>query len=157
MRLTDYSEYALRVLIYLGIQDNRLATIGEISKQYDISRNHLVKLVHDLGRNGFIKTFRGKNGGLSLGRDPALISVGEVVRAMEKDMAIAECFRPGDSTCRIVKSCALAGVIGRALDAFLGILDQCTIADLIKPEYQLARAFPIDVWGGNGAVTAKQD
>lgn len=146
MRLTDYSEYALRVLIYLSIQDERLATVKEISEQYDISRNHLTKLVHKLGKNGFIETIRGKRGGLRIGRDPATITVGEVVRAMESDLAIVECFQPGNYECRIVRACVLAGVMRKALNAFLEVLEDYTIKDLIEPKSQLIKAFPINVW-----------
>lgn len=153
MRLTDYSEYGLRVLIYLSIQDERLATIKEISEQYDISRNHLMKLVHDLGKHGFIETIRGKHGGLRIGRDPATITVGEVIRAMEKDMAIVECFQPGNYDCQIVRACVLAGVMRKALNAFLGVLDDYTIEDLVKPKSQLAKAFPTDVWSDRPAAT----
>jgi Rrf2 family nitric oxide-sensitive transcriptional repressor len=151
MRLTAYSDYALRVLIYLSIQDERLATIKEISEQYDISRNHLMKLVHDLGKHGFIETIRGKHGGLRIGRDPAMITVGEVVRAMEKDLAIVECFEPGNYKCQIVKACVLAGVIRQAFNVFLEVLDGYTISDLAKPKSQLINTFPIDVWSGMSA------
>lgn len=146
MRLTAYSDYALRVLIYLSIQDERLATIREISEQYDISRNHLMKLVHDLGRHGFVETVRGKNGGLHIGRDPATISVGEVVRAMEKDMAIVECFEPENYNCQIVSACVLAGIMHKAHKAFLEVLDGYTIKDLVITKPQLIKAFPTDVW-----------
>ncbi|MBE9556121.1 MAG: Rrf2 family transcriptional regulator [Proteobacteria bacterium] len=154
MRLTNYSDYALRVLIYLSIQDGRLATIREISEQYDISRNHLMKLVQDLGKHGFAETVRGKNGGLRIGRDPATISVGEVVRAMEKDMAIVECFEPdGDFNCQIVSACVLAGIMRQAHNAFLEVLDGYSIKDLVLPKPQLIKAFPTDVWSGGSATT----
>ncbi len=148
MRLTDYSEYALRVLIYLSIQDDRLVTVKEISEQYGISHNHLTKLVHKLGKNGFVETIRGKSGGLRIGRDPAMITVGEVVRIMESDFAIVECMQSGNYECRIVRACVLSGVFREGLNAFLEVLDNYTIADLVKPKQQLAKAFPVDVWSG---------
>lgn len=146
MRLTAYSDYALRVLIYLSVQDQRLATITEISQQYEISRNHLTKLVHDLGKHGYVETIRGKNGGLRIGRDPASISVGEVVRAMEKDRALVECFEPGSSTCRIASACMLAGAMQKALDAFFEVLDGYMVVDLLEPKADPTKIFPIDVW-----------
>lgn len=146
MRLTAYSDYALRVLIYLTIQDERLATIREISEQYGISRNHLMKLVHDLGKHGYVDTVRGKNGGLRIGRDPAKLSVGEVVRAMEKDMSIVECFDPENYDCRIAETCALKGIMRKAVKSFLEVLDEYTIKDLTKPKSKLIKSFPVDVW-----------
>lgn len=146
MRLTAYTDYALRVLIYLTIQDERLATIREISEQYDISKNHLMKLVHDLGKHGFIETVRGKNGGLRMARDPDKVSVGEVVRIMEKDMSIVECFDPDNYDCRIAETCALKGIMREATDSFLGVLDEYSIKDLTKSKSRLINSFPIDVW-----------
>lgn len=151
MRLTAYSDYALRVLMYLTIQDERLATIREISEQYDISRNHLMKLVHDLGKHGYVETVRGKSGGLRIGRDPAKISVGEVVRAMEKDMSVVECFDPENYDCQIAETCALKGVMRKAVDAFLEVLDEYTIKDLTKNKSRLIKSFPIDVWSDRSA------
>ena len=148
MKLTAYSDYALRVLIYLSVQDDRLTTIKEISEQYGISKNHLMKLVHDLGKQEFIETVRGKNGGLRMARNPADITVGEVVRSMEKDLAVVECFEPGNTDCRILKACVLTGVMSKALNAFLSVLDEYTIEDLTKPRSHLTKAFPLDVWNG---------
>ena len=147
MRLTSYTDYSLRVLIYLSIQDERLATIKEISEQYKISRNHLMKLVHDLGKHGYVETVRGKNGGLRIGRDPAKISVGAVVRAMEKDMSIVECFDAESyNECQILNACVLKGAMKKARKEFLDVLDGYTIKDLIKPKSKLRKSFPIDVW-----------
>lgn len=147
MRLTAYTDYSLRVLVYLSIQDERLATIKEISEQYGISKNHLMKLVHDLGKNGFVETVRGKNGGLRMGRDPAKITVGAVVRAMEKDMSIVECFDSENyEECQILHACILKGAMRKARKAFLDVLDGYTIKDLVKPKSKLKKSFPIDVW-----------
>ncbi|MCP5365936.1 MAG: Rrf2 family transcriptional regulator [Hyphomicrobiales bacterium] len=147
MRLTTYSDYALRVLLYLALQRGRLVTIQEISDQYGISRNHLMKLVHELGRNGFVETVRGKNGGLRLGPDPARIRVGDVIRVTEKDMDLVECFQAGNDACRIATACALTGVLHGALGAFMAVLDQHTLADLVGPPARRARMaalFPQD-------------
>jgi Rrf2 family nitric oxide-sensitive transcriptional repressor len=151
MRLTTYTDYALRVLMYLGLRGEKLATIQEIAEQYGISKNHLMKLVHELGRLGYVETVRGKNGGLRLGRRPDEITVGEIVRRMEPDMALVECFRNAGGPCRIVTVCVLQNVLGEALDRFLETLDGYTLADLLAPAAGLAGAFPIHIGDANGA------
>lgn len=145
MRLTAYTDYALRVLIYLGLRGDDLATIQEIADQYGISKNHLMKLVHELGRLGYVETIRGKNGGLRLGRRPEKITVGEIVRHMEPDMALVECFQSGEVRCRIVRDCVLQNALGQALDRFFETLDQCTLADLLVPAAELSSAFPVHI------------
>jgi len=147
MRLTSYSDYALRVLLYLAMQRGRLVTIQEISDQYGISRNHLMKLVHDLGRSGFVDTVRGKNGGMRLGREPEDIRVGDVIRVTEKDMDLVECFEPGNTACRITRACGLTSALRRALNAFMKELDGYTIADLLGPpalQKRMAELFPLE-------------
>lgn len=136
MRLTRYTDYCLRVLIYLGLKEGRLATIQEVSEHYGISRNHLMKVVFELNRNGYIETQRGKNGGMRLGRRPGEIHLGEVVRRCEPDLDLVECFSDGD-TCRIAAACRLKAVLGSALGAFLKELDHYSLADLLQPESQL--------------------
>jgi Rrf2 family nitric oxide-sensitive transcriptional repressor len=131
MQLTRYSDYSLRVLIYLAIRPERMATIEEISKAYGISRAHLMKVVHHLGRAGFLNTVRGRGGGFSLARPPEEIRVGDVIRHTEDRMDLVECFDPGTSHCRIEAACGLRGVLEEALDTFLGTLDRYTLADLI--------------------------
>lgn len=152
MRLTAYTDYSLRVLTYLSIQDDRLATIKEISEQYGISKNHLMKLVHELGKHGYVESIRGKNGGIRIGRDPAKISVGEVVRKMEKDLSIVECFDSENyDECQILHACVLKGIMKKAIKEFLAVLDEYTIKDLIKPKAKLKKSFPIDVWSDRRA------
>lgn len=131
MRLTRYTDFSLRVLIYLALRPDHLATIEEISEAYGISRAHLMKVVHRLGQGGFVETTRGRGGGLRLAREAERITVGEVVRHSEERMDLVECFDPETNTCRIAPACVLQGVLGEALDAFLGILDACTLADLV--------------------------
>ena len=133
MRLTHLSDYSLRVLMYAGAMPRRLVTIQEIAKAYGISENHLMKVVHGLARQGFIETVRGRGGGIRLARPAAEISVGSVIRAMEDDFALVECFRTGN-TCRITPVCRLKGALQQALDAYFEVLDNWTLAELVaKP------------------------
>jgi Rrf2 family nitric oxide-sensitive transcriptional repressor len=131
MQLTRYSDYSLRVLMYLAVRPEYLATIEEIAGAYGISRAHLMKVVHQLGRAGFVDTVRGRGGGIQLARAPEQISIGGVVRRTEDKLAIVECFEPSTSQCRIESACGLRGVLEEALDAFLGTLDRYTLADLV--------------------------
>jgi Rrf2 family nitric oxide-sensitive transcriptional repressor len=132
MRLTRYTDYALRTLIYLGLHEPRQSSIAEIARAYGISENHLTKVVHQLGRLGLIRTTRGRGGGLRLGRPAAEIVVGAVVRQTEDDLALVECFASG--ACAITASCRLKRALGEALAAFLGVLDGYTLADLLADE-----------------------
>lgn len=139
MHLTRYSDYALRVLMYLGMRDDRLSTIHEIATQYGISENHLTKVVHQLGRAGLIKTIRGRNGGLQLGKPPARINVGKVVRLTEADFGIVECFNRETNKCVLQGACVLQKALSEALAAFLAVLDGYTLADLLEPGNRLAK------------------
>lgn len=130
MRLTRYTDYGLRVLLYLGMKRVGLCTVPEIAARYGISENHLTKIVNELGRLGHVRTVRGRNGGLALGREPADINLGTLVRQLEGDMALVECFETGN-TCPITSDCRLQKVLGQALAAFLAVLDEYTLADLL--------------------------
>jgi Rrf2 family nitric oxide-sensitive transcriptional repressor len=143
MRLTIFTDYTLRVLIYLGARQREggLATIGDVATAYGISENHLMKIVYHLARQGYVETTRGKGGGMRLARAPETINIGEVVRGAEEDLAVVECFEPGNFNCPIVPECELRRLLGRALNAFLGVLDGQTLADLVKPRAQLVRIF----------------
>jgi Rrf2 family nitric oxide-sensitive transcriptional repressor len=143
MRLTIFTDYSLRVLIYLGARrgDERLATIGDIATAYRISENHLMKVVHRLAKEGYIVTTRGKGGGMQLARAPEDINIGAVVRATEDDMALVECFQEGEPKCPIASACTLQSVLARALHAFLEVLDEQTLADLPQPQAQLMKLF----------------
>lgn len=131
MQITSYTDYALRVLLYLAMSPNRQANITEIADFFNISRNHLVKVVHQLGGKGFIKTTRGKGGGLSLQQPPEMISIGEVVRSMEKHFNWVECFDPVQQRCRLLPGCGLKHLLARAGNAYLQVLDAATLADVL--------------------------
>lgn len=131
MRFTRYTDYALRVLMYLGRKGDDLSTIKEIASRYGISENHLMKVVHQLGRHGYITTIRGRQGGLRLAAAPDAINIGEVVRATEDDLRIVECFDSRSNTCPIAGVCGLAGTFDEALAAFLAVLDRKTLADVL--------------------------
>lgn len=137
MRLSTFSDYSLRVLMYLGVQPDRLATIAEIAAAHEISENHLMKVVHQLGRSGYLETVRGKGGGMRLARALKDIVLGEVIRQTEGDIAMVECFADNPS-CRILSACRLRGILGEALSAMFLVLDGYTLADLLeKPQDHL--------------------
>ena len=130
MRLTNFSDYALRVLMYAAAHEDRLITIDEAARVYGISRAHLMKVVNQLTRAGYLNAVRGRSGGLTLAKRPAKIRLGDVLRATEPDFAVVECFGAGDQ-CVITPRCRLRGALKEALGAFLGRLDRYTLADLI--------------------------
>ena len=134
MRLTNFSDYALRLLLYAAACQDRLITIEETAEIYGISRAHLMKVANVLTRAGYLKAVRGRSGGLALGKRPNRIRLGAVVRTTEPDFALVECFTP-ENRCLLTPRCRLRGVLGEALAAFSAVLDRYTLADLIlKPE-----------------------
>lgn len=145
MHVTRYTDYSLRVLMYLALQNDRLATIQEIATSYDISKNHLMKVVHQLTQKGYVESVRGKNGGLRLHSKPDDINIGVLVRETEQDMNLVECFSEQNKCC-ITPVCELKNILAEALTAFLNTLDQYTLAD-IMPDHQkpqLLRLLQID-------------
>ncbi len=142
MRLTRYSDYALRVLMYMGVRGERLVTIDEIAGAYDISRNHLMKVVYHLGRQGYIHTVRGRKGGMALARQPSEINLGVLVRETENDLALVECFGP-DNRCCLTPACVLRQALDEALKAFMAVLDRYTLADLITPRQELRQLLAV--------------
>lgn len=130
MRLTNFSDYALRVLMYAAVRDGALVTIEETADRYGISRTHLMKVANLLTRSGYLTAVRGRTGGLRLGKSPDKIGLGDVVRATEPDFDLVECFAAG-GRCRITPNCRLRGVLGEALAAFVSTLDRYTLADLV--------------------------
>lgn len=139
MKLTAFTDYALRVLIYLGAARGRRATIAQIAQAYDVSENHLVKVVHFLGKQGWLANVRGKGGGLELAMPPELIPVGDVVRQTEGQVVAAECFGEEGGDCCIAPDCHLRGVLGEAIAAFYAVLDRYTLADIVDNREQLSR------------------
>ena len=137
MRLTVYTDYSLRLLIYLAVSNDSLATIEEIAKSYGISRNHLTKVAHRLGIAGYIETVRGRRGGLRLAKTPEAIGLGEVVRYCEPDMAIVTCFDPINANCAVLSRCVLRGALSQAREAFCNVLDKYSLADLVRPRTAL--------------------
>jgi len=143
MRLTSFTDYTLRVLIYLGAhpQEGRLATIGDIAVAYGISENHLMKVVHHLAQEGHVETVRGKGGGMRLARAPEKINIGDVVRGAEEDLALVECTQHDAPPCPIAPACRLRGLMEHALSAFFEVLDRQTLADLLEPRAQFVKIF----------------
>ena len=140
MRFTRYTDYALRVLMYLGLKrPGELATIREIAGRFGISENHLMKVVNRLGQLGVVETIRGRHGGIRLALPPDRIALGDTVRRCEDDMRVVECFDPQTNTCPIASVCALPAILDEALSAFMAVLDRYTLADLLAPKSGLAR------------------
>ena len=123
MRLTVYTDYSLRLLMYLALKDDTLATIAEIAKSYGISKNHLMKVAHQLGVAGYVDTVRGRSGGLRLAKPAGAIGLGQVVRHTEPDMALVPCFKPINSPCAIWRCCVLRSALEKARLAFVKVLD----------------------------------
>jgi len=138
MRLTVYSDYALRMLMYLALKKDELATIAEIADSYGISENHLMKVAHQLGVGGYVVTVRGRGGGLRLARPVEAIGLAEVVRYTEPDMAIVQCFKPVDAPCAIRPACVLRRALEKAREAFMAVLEDYTLGDLVQPRLRLA-------------------
>jgi Rrf2 family nitric oxide-sensitive transcriptional repressor len=140
MKLTQFTDYSLRVLIYLGAQPDRRATVGEIAAAFGISEHHLTKVVHFLGKQSWVATVRGKGGGLTLARPADAIRIGLVVRDTEGGAVPAECFDPhAKGRCAIASTCRLSGVLAEAVQAFYAVLDRYTLADLLRNRQALTQ------------------
>ena len=140
MRLTRHTDYAIRVLLYLGAQPEKVCSISEIARAYGISQNHLMKVAHNLGKAGYIEGVRGRSGGIRLAKPAAQINVGDVVRRTEEGFELVEC-----GTCVIAPACGLTGALDEALAAFMAVLDRYTLADLLKKRSKLMRLFEIQL------------
>ena len=134
MRLTGYTDYSLRVLMYLGARPDRLASVAEISRAYGVSQNHLMKGVNGLGRLGYVASSRGRTGGIRLAKAPDQIWIGQVVRETEDGFDLVDCHR-----CVISSACGFASVLDVALAAFMRVLDGYTLADLLNRRTNIAR------------------
>ena len=133
MHITRFTDYSLRVLMYLALNPTQQVTIQEIADSYGISKNHLMKVVQELNNKGYLQATRGKNGGLRLRGDPEAINLGTLVRATEQDLSLVECFG-NNGLCVITPACQLKRVLAEALEAFLHTLDGYTLADLLPGE-----------------------
>lgn len=134
MRLTRYTDYSLRVLIHLALHEDRICSIGEISRTYDVSQNHMMKVVNALAHDGFVETLRGRAGGMRLARPAKEITVGEVVRRTEEGFQLAEC-----SGCALSPACGLTGVLQKGVQAMLAVFDSYTIAELLTDKATMLR------------------
>lgn len=137
MQLTRFTDYGLRVLIFAASHPDRLCSVREISDYYDISYNHLVKVVHRLAQLGHIKSFKGKGGGIQLAGGAENLYLGDLVQALEPDMNLVECFDRDTNTCRITNTCQLKHYLFDARQAFINALNRHTLADTIKKENPL--------------------
>lgn len=143
MRLSAYSDYALRVLIQTAVRRPNRVTVDEVAQTFGISRNHLIKLVHDLGRNGFLQTHRGVGGGFTLSRAPEDIRIGDVVRLCEESDTVIDCIEKPGLVCRLFPACRLKGALDEAAAAFFAVLDRYTLADLVKGSSKIRAALEI--------------
>ena len=132
MRITRHTDYALRLMMHLGLYRNRLVTVGEVADAHGISRHHLMKVAQRLAALGYIEAVPGRGGGLSLACEPEAVNIGRLVREVEPDLCLVECFDPQSNTCPIAGVCRLQGVLGKALAAFLAELDGSTLVDLLR-------------------------
>jgi Rrf2 family nitric oxide-sensitive transcriptional repressor len=139
MRLTRHTDYSLRVLLYLGARPHRLCSIAEIARGYDISQNHLMKVVNHLGRTGFVTSVRGRSGGIRLARSPETINVGALVRETEEDFNLVDC-----PNCILNEACGITGVLGQALAAFMAVLDRHSLADLLDDPASLRQLIGLE-------------
>ncbi len=133
MQLSTYSDYALRVLIQAALRRPQRVTVNEVAQTFGISRHHLVKIVYDLGRNGYLQTQRGIGGGFTLGRSLESIRVGDIVRLGEETETVIDCIDQPGQPCRLSPACKLKRVLDEAASAFFAVLDNYTLADLVKP------------------------
>jgi Rrf2 family transcriptional regulator, nitric oxide-sensitive transcriptional repressor len=139
VQLTSYTDYAFRTLIALACVAPEKLTVGEISERYEISLNHLLKVVQRLAELGYVETLRGKSGGVRLGVEPSALTVGAVVRGMEPELGVVPCLRTDERTCAIAPACTLKSILSEATNQFLLTLDQHTLADLIVAKPRVLR------------------
>lgn len=132
MQLTIFTDYGLRSLMFLAAQPNKLCSVQEIADHYGISYNHLVKVVHRLSQLGYVQSVRGKGGGIKLAKDAMTLKLGDLVKTLEPNMDIVECFNRDTNTCRITNNCQLKHYLFEAKSAFIASLNNRTLADTVK-------------------------
>jgi Rrf2 family transcriptional regulator, nitric oxide-sensitive transcriptional repressor len=142
VQLTIHTDYALRTLIALGLHAPEKMTAAEIGAAYDISVNHLLKVIQQLSDFGYVETLRGRGGGVRLAKAPEEIVVGRVVRELERDLGVVACLRKDGEPCVIDGPCRLRSALSAATDAFLAVLDGYTLADVLKPRNKLVQLLP---------------
>jgi len=146
MQLTLFTDYSLRVLIFLGAHPDQLCTITETAEAYGISGNHLMKVVNRLSSGGYVEAVRGKGGGMRLSRAPKLINIGDVVRYMEHRFDIVECFNEKRQTCPLLPACTLRSILADAHRNFMATLDRHTLEDVLaSASFALARRAQISI------------
>lgn len=143
MRLTQYTNYAMRTLMYCALQRDQVVRIADIASDFGISRAHLLKIARQLGQLGYLETLRGRNGGIRLAMAPEQVSVGEVVRIFEASCAFVECFSSETNRCPIAGPCKLTGLFRQALEAFYKELDSVTLGDLVHEGDSLRERLPL--------------
>ena len=143
MKLTLYTDYSLRMLMYLALDPDQTSTIQEIAERFSISKNHLMKVAHELGKSGYVETLRGRNGGLRLARAANEIKIGELVKECEADFVMVECFDDEHNQCVLTPACKLKRVLHEALDAYFVALNQYTLTDLIEQQSALVKILAI--------------
>ncbi len=155
MRLTSYSNYALRILMVAALRRGQLATVQEVADCFGISKAHLVKCVHQLGQWGYLENIRGRHGGFRLARPAESITVGEVIRLTEEDLTLVECFNAQTNSCPLIDICRLSAAFKRACAAFLEALDGVTIAEIAGNGPEISRALNFDWTEQNPGRTAR--
>ena len=144
MQLTKFSDYSLRALIAAALRNPELVTIPELAVMYDISEDHVRKVMHQLACHGFLESVRGRSGGFRLGRPAEKITIGQIIRTTEPEFRIVECFKPSSGQCRLEAGCELKPILREALEAFLAVLDRYTLADLVRRDRRIAALLGIE-------------
>lgn len=156
MRLTHHADYALRMLIHLAVNRGQPTRVQDVADSYSISRNHLLKVALRLGRLGYVRTLRGRSGGIALAKNPEEINLGEVIRGMEDDFCLVQCMQREGAICAISPSCRLKGVVRKALEAFLAVFDSYSLADISANRDDLAELLGLSRIGHGAEMVDSQ-
>lgn len=155
MRLAEYTDYTLRVLMFCASNPDRLVTISELADHHGVSKNHLMKVVNDLGHQGMLETTRGRGGGVRLLKKPQDIRIGDVIRQSETDFRLVECFDSGTNLCTLTPSCRLKHLLDQALKAYFKELDGATLADIATPTVRTVPPSRGKLGSRQGSITLK--